>query len=45
MKSSFDKIKYVISQKSNISDIYCHNYIRIWINQDNNLHLEKSLNI
>ena len=41
----FDGINCLISQKSNISDVYYHNYMKIGIDSDDNLPLQKTLNI
>ena len=41
----FDGINCLISQKSNISDVYHHNYMKIGIDSDDNLPLQKTLNI
>ena len=41
----FDRIKYFISEKSNISDIYYYTYMKIRVNSDDDLPLEKILNI
>ena len=44
-KLVFDRIRFFIVSKSNNSDAYCHEYMKIKINSDDDLHLEKSLNI
>ena len=41
----FDRIKYLISQKSNIKDVYYHNYMKIKIKSNNELPLEKTMSI
>ena len=40
----FDRIKYLISQISNISDVYYRSYMKIRINSNDNPSLEKTLN-
>ena len=40
-----DRISYLMSQKSNISDVYCHIYMKSGINSVDNLPLEKTLNM
>ena len=39
----FDKIRYLIMWKRNISDVYSHKYTQIKINSDNDSPLEKTL--
>ena len=36
---------YLIMLKSNISDVYSHKYTKIKINSDNDLPLEKTINM
>ena len=38
----FNRIKYLISQKNNISDVYYRNYVKIGINLNYDLLLEKA---
>ena len=40
----FDRLRYLIMLKSNISYVYSNNYMKIKINSDEDLPLEKSLN-
>ena len=37
----FDRIKYLISQKGNMLDVYYYNYMKIGINSDDDLPLKK----
>ena len=37
----FDRIRYLITEKSNLSDAYSHEYTKIKINSDDDLPLEK----
>ena len=41
----FDRLRYLIMLKSNISYVYSNNYMKIKINSDEDLPLEKSLNM
>ena len=41
----FDKIRYPVMLKSNISDVSSHKFMKIQINSDDDLPLEKTLNI
>lgn len=41
----FDRIRYLIILKSNISCAYSHKYTKIGINSNDILHLEKTLNM
>ena len=43
-KRKFDRIRYLML-KSNISDIYSHKYMKIKSNSDNDLPLEKTLDM
>ena len=41
----FDRIRYLIMLKSNISDIYSHEFMKIKINSDDDSPLEETLNM
>ena len=41
----FDRIRYLIMLKRNISDVYSHKYTKIKMNSDDDLPLEKPLNM
>ena len=41
----FDRTKYLIMLKSNISDVYSHIYTKIKINSDDDLPLENMQNV
>ena len=41
----FDKIRYLVKLKSNISDAYSNKYTKIKINSDHDLPLKKKLNM
>lgn len=41
----FDRITYLIMLKSNISDVFSNKYKKIKINSDDDLPLEKALNM
>ena len=41
----FDRIRYLIMIKCKISDVYFHKYAKIKINWDDDLPLEKMINI
>ena len=41
----FDKIRYLVKLKSNISDAYSNKYTKIKIDSDHDLPLKKKLNI
>ena len=40
---TFDRIKYLVSQKSNISDIYYHNFMKFGINSYDGIPPEKNI--
>ena len=41
----FDRIRYLIMLKSNVSDIYSYKYTEVKVNSDDDLRLEKMLNM
>ena len=44
-KKIYDRIRYLIMLKSNISSVYSNKYAKIKINSDDDLSLEKALNM
>ena len=41
----FDRIRYLVMLTSNISDVYYHKYVKIKMDSDDDLLLEKTLNM